>query len=335
MFAGRRTPLLRCLWLIPLSVLSWVSAEWTKVAQAEPATQRVEFGIFWPPADPSKNPNTKALLEGCVTLRLQDSPHSDRVAHLRITLTRSSDEDAREFWNSRLAFPEYDWMRYVRVWDADQRWLWPNLPYLLRLPGRERIERYGGVDPGKGVDNDFAAVLIRKYDASGQQESEVSRKAPLVSAEWYPVGVAAAVDKQTIVHTAQSDEFALHLGGAETNSQGRAGVWLVYADFMGAKLPMDWPKAPEFAGGILAYFEMIWELKTDGRCEIRIQHMTPKQGTGFDWERWANRTRAAADPKRNAVLTDSALPRTNSPSAAPNPQPVTPGQSSPMADRPR
>ena len=58
-------------------------------------------------------------------------------------------------------------MRYVRVWDKDNRWLWPNLPYLLRLHGTERVERYGGVDPGKGVDNDFAAVLMRKYDESG------------------------------------------------------------------------------------------------------------------------------------------------------------------------
>ena len=46
-------------------------------------------------------------------------------------------------------FPQYDWMQYVRVWDADHRWLWPNLPYLLRLHGIERVERYGGIDPGE------------------------------------------------------------------------------------------------------------------------------------------------------------------------------------------
>ncbi len=36
--------------------------------------------------------------------------------------------------------------------------------------GKARFERYGGVDPGKGVDNDFAAVLIRAYDATGEVE---------------------------------------------------------------------------------------------------------------------------------------------------------------------
>ena len=35
------------------------------------------------------------------------------------------------------------------------------------MPGKERVDRYGGVDPGKGIDNDFAAVLIRG-SSSGQ-----------------------------------------------------------------------------------------------------------------------------------------------------------------------
>ena len=53
-------------------------------------------------------------------------------------------------------------MKAVRVWDARNQWLWPNLAYLLKLSGLERVERYGGVDPEKGVDNDFSALLIRK-----------------------------------------------------------------------------------------------------------------------------------------------------------------------------
>ena len=96
------------------------------------------------------------------------------------------------------------------LWDVDEKWLWPNLPYLLRVRGQNRIERYGGVDPGKDEDNDFAAVLIRAYDATGEVEKAATKLAPLVSAEWYPVGVED-VDRQTIVHAARSDDFILPL----------------------------------------------------------------------------------------------------------------------------
>lgn len=195
-------------------------------------------------------------------------------------------------------------MRYVRVWDTDNRWLWPNLPYLLRLHGIERAERYGGIDSGKGVDNDFAAVLIRKFDASGQNEEEITKRAPLVAAEWYPVGVSGMTNKQTIVHSAQSDEFTLHFGPAEGQAQGRATVWLIYADFMGARLPEAWPKAPEFAGGILAYFELQWDAKAGSGREISLQQLIPKRATGSDWEGWALRTRAAQSPKIPARLSD-------------------------------
>jgi hypothetical protein len=202
-----------------------------------------------------------------------------------------------------LTFPEYDWMRYVRVWDVEQRWLWPNLAYLLRLHGTERVERYGGVDPGKGVDNDFAAVLIREFDASGRNERGETKDAPLVAAEWYPVGATVA-DKQTVVHRAQSEGFTLHLGGAAERSQGLAAVWLVYADFMEAKPPAAWPKAPEFAGGVLAYFEIQWDLKAALGHEINVRQLGPKRSTGFDWERWTLQTRAAKDSKSTAKLSD-------------------------------
>ena len=243
-------------------------------------------------------------------LRSEYLPDRSLLAHLRIRLSRPSDDAGREFWNLRLAFPEYDWMRYVRVWDTDNRWLWPNLPYLLRLYGIERVDRYGGVDPAKGVDNDFAATLIRKFDGSGQIEDEATKRTPLVSAEWYPLGVSAGLDNQSIVHTAQSDEFVLHLGRPAEPPQGRAAVWLIYADFMGAKRPESWPKAPEFAGGILAYFEAEWDLKAKPGHQIALQQMVPKRSTGFEWERWASRTRAAHDPKITAKLSDLATSNT-------------------------
>jgi hypothetical protein len=271
----------------------------------QPILQTNHFEVNWPPQDPAETPKskTKALLMGFIVLHAKNESEFGWTASIRVTLNRPSDEAARESWNSRLAFPEYDWMREVRVWDTERRWLWPNLPYLLRLPGRERIERYGGVDPGKGVDNDFAAVLIRKYDARGQNENEETMKAPMVSAEWYPVGVTAS-DKQTIVHTAQSDEFTLHVGRPGAERRGQAGIWLIYADFMGAQSPASWPKAPEFAGGILVFFQADWASKAEGGCEIRMRQMAPKRATGFDWERWTARTRASPDARRTARLSD-------------------------------
>jgi hypothetical protein len=265
----------------------------------------VAFGIYWPPQDPALagGAKTRALLTGRVTVRVQNEAASGCTASLRLTLTRPSDEPSRQFWNSRLAFPEYDWMSYVRVWDAEQRWLWPNLAYLLRLHGKERVERYGGVDPGKGVDNDFAAVLIRKHDATGQGESDATKKEPLVSAEWHPIG-ATAVDKQTVVHEVESDEFTLHLGKLGEEHHGRAGIWLIYADFLGARPPPAWPKEPEYAGGILAYFELRWTVKADGGHDLKIEQLTPQRSTRFDWERWTSRTRTSPDSKRTAKLSD-------------------------------
>ena len=297
---------------------AWVAGAAEKVTQTE--TNRLEFEVFWPPKAPSESPASGArpLLQGCMIVRPEHLSDGTLLVHLRILLSRPSDEAGREFWNSQLAFPEYDWMRYVRVRDKDNRWLWPNLPYLLRLHGVERVERYGGVDPGKGVDNDFAAVLIRKYDSSGTNEDNESKRSPLVAAEWYPVGASGAVDKQTVVHTAQSDEFTLHLGRAGEGRHGLVAVWVIYADFMEAKVPGSWPKALEFAGGILAYFEVQWDLRAQPGQEISVQQLVPKRSTGFDWEQWAPRTRAARDPRVTAKLSDVATSSGGGPKFAPS-----------------
>jgi hypothetical protein len=303
-------------------VLPWASL-WTWAAD-EPAdanqvaARSIDFGVFWPPKDPSTNPapGTRPLLSGKLTLQAEHPSDGALATHLRVVLTRPSDEVARLFWNSQLAFAEYDWMRYLRVWDSGNQWLWPNLAYLLRLHGVERIQRYGGMDPGKGVDNDFAAVLIRKYDVSGHNESEETKDGPLVAAEWYPVE-AGVVNRESIVHAVQSGEFTLHLGRSG-EVEGLAVVWLIYADFMGAKLPDSWPKAPEYAGGILACFEVRWNLKRAVGEEISVRQVVPKQGTSFDWERWTPRTLAARDPKSTAKLSDVPQGRTDNSKVAPS-----------------
>ncbi len=260
------------------------------------------FPIYWPPADPAEAPpkSLRPLLTGTLTLDAQEQPPGETEVRLAVTLTRPSTEDDRNSWNTVLAYGDVPWMEEVRVWDAQRQWLWPNLPYLLRLPGRERVERYGGVDPGKGVDNDFAAVLIRKYDAQGVVESDETEDAPLVSAEWHAPD-AAATDGHSIVHVAKSDEFLLHLGGTP---RGRLKVWVVYADFLYSNPPLAWPREGEWAGGILAYFEVDWETSSADGYQCVIRHKRPEESTRFEWSKWVVRTRGADEAQAEVRLSD-------------------------------
>lgn len=203
-----------------------------------------DFDIHWPPRDPqdSKPASKNPFLRGTLDLKTKQATPAGDELRLTLTLTRPSDEADRQFWNSELAFADIAWMSQVRVWDEEKKWLWPNLPYLLRLPGRERVERYGGMDPGKHVDNDFAAVLIRKYDAAGKTESPQTKNSPLVSAQWHPQPMTDT-DGNTVVHVAKSDTFVLHLAEENQPARGRLKVWLIYADFFGSSPPRTWPNA--------------------------------------------------------------------------------------------
>ncbi len=262
-----------------------------------PPLQTLDFGVYWPPQNPAEPPVGEPILLGKLSLREAETPGKARTLTVSIELTRASDEEHREMWNDRLAYRQYDWMRRVRVWDADEKWLWPNVPYLLRVHGKNRVERYGGIDPGKGVDNDFAAVLIRAYDPSGTEESASTRNTPLVSAEWYPVD-AENVNGQSIVHSTRSDTFTLPTTGREPR-QGRFAVWLIYADFMGSPPPLTWPKKLEWAGGILAYFEIDWNISPDGEFQVKLQQKAPTTDTGFDWQAWIGPT--DGEPTARAV----------------------------------
>lgn len=249
-----------------------------------------DFGVYWPPKDPEEAgaKSARALLQGSLNVASGESTDGSATLRLAVTLTRPSEEADREYWNSTLAYSNVAWMEEVRVWDAKHTWLWPNLPYLLRLPGRERVERYGGRDPSKHVDNDFAAVLVRQYDAAGRVESAATKERPLVSAEWHPVG-AEKPDGQTVVHTARSDDFLLRLGQAGTSDRGKLKVWLIYADFLWSKPPRTWPKAKEWAGGILAFFEIDWATQPGRPCQVAVHLRRPQESTGFDWVHWVVR----------------------------------------------
>lgn len=244
------------------------------------------FAIHWPPVDPDSKVTVAKppLLKGELAVRAEPADGALPALNATVTIERPAAEADRVYWNETLAFADIPWMHEVRVWDADQKWLWPNLPFIFRLSGRERIERYGGVDPGKQVDNDFAAVLIRKFDADGLEESAETKDAPLVSAEWHSIDGPRG-DGRTIRHRAQSDKFVVAFGGPGEPQRGMLKVWLIYADFLGHRPPPTWPRSPEYAGGILAYFEIDWET-VDGSLRASVRHLKPTTGTGFNWPAW-------------------------------------------------
>jgi len=279
--------------------------ESTKPAQELDGTA-CNFNIYWPPRDPQEQTSesiNQPLLTGSLAVDIERVKGANAQAHLTITIVRPSEEADRQYWNSQLAFADITWMNEVRVWDAEDKWLWPNLPYLLRQPGRERIERYGGVDPGKQIDNDFAAVLIRKYDADGNAVSPDTKTSPLVSADWQAVP-PGQTDLHTVVHTARSETFVVHLGDGRRVDRGRIKVWLIYADFLGSWPPLSWPKEREWAGGILAYFEIDWETNLVQECRGTIRSSRPRDGTGFDWAAWIEGTPGSPTPPAQARLSD-------------------------------
>lgn len=263
-----------------------------------------EFEIHWPPVElNSEMASTRLpLLLGSVNIKEADADEEECVLEIDLTITRPSNESDRELWNSHLEFGEVPWMDEVRVWDADSQWQWPNLPFLLTRHGIERIERYGGVDPGKLVDNDFAAVLIRKYDKSGHSEQIDSQTSPMVSAKWLS-DRQEKTDIHSIVHVARSETFRIHIGSNEKHTTGKLKLWLIYADFLNTRPPDTWPEEGEWAGGILAYCEIAWDKKPNEPSRGTVQFLTPPTGTGFNWIEWS----LDKTPPAESRLTD--LPR--------------------------
>ena len=237
-------------------------------------SHQVDFPIYWPPDAPRRSKNAEPLLNGKLVISLGKIDGED-VLNVRTELTRPESEQDRERWNRQLAFPEYDWMARVRVWDSSTKWLWPNLPFLLRAHGIERQERYGGVDPGKDVDNDFAAVVLKPIDVQSDEELPVE-----VSVEWHGPR-SAPVNKRSIVHRALSDDLQVAVG-----SRSKFAVWIIYADFLESAAPRGWPDEQEFDGGILAYFTINIDTAENGSSVIDAAFEKPTHSTGVDWEQW-------------------------------------------------
>lgn len=239
------------------------------------------FVIHWPPLDPESayaESKTPLLLGKVDVTEANNAGGSD--LQIRVTIDRPTSEEDRQRWNEQLSFSDVPWMDDVRVWDQDNLWQWPNLPYLLKKSGEERVERYGGVDPGKLVDNDFAAFVIRKIPPSGPA-SQNDSDAPIISANWR--GDVQPANVHSLVHQAKSDWLSIPLDG----QSGKFGVWLIYADFLGAYPPAAWPREPEWAGGILAYCEIDWQKRAGKGSRGSVRFMKPPRNTGVDWEAWS------------------------------------------------
>lgn len=292
----RVSPFRAAVFYLPLAILVvGCGRKAPKLPELEKSSQVID--IHWPPADPEETNvlREKPLLQAVVEFKEPKSDSPEELS-LRVIVKRPSAEADRKYWNSKLAYADLGWMENVRVWDKDEQWLWPNLTFLLSRHGKERVERYGGVDPGKGVDNDFGAVLIRQYDQAGKVELPHSKKAPLVSAKWHPRD-AESIDGQSIVHQVTTDYFSVPPG--KRPSGGKIKLWLIYADFLGSRAPEGWPKEPEWAGGILAYCEIEWQLADNKSLLGQIQHRRPTARTSFDWETWSTtggaKSKLAAD----------------------------------------
>ena len=280
----------------PLEVLKLQFPE-SELEQGE----SLPFEVHWPPIDPQRKPAKPrpALLSGEL-LVLPGRSDAGLDARIQIQLTRPTSEESRLRWNKQLKFPEYLWMARLRVRDKDQKWLWPNVGCLLTAYGVERKERYGGVDPKRNVDNDFAAVVVRSYDDQGNELDETIDQ-PLLTARWEPGSGDPSIQNPTIrsiVHSAKSDVLQILLADSalqtqnesqnnSTTASGEIRVWLIYADFMHAQPPASWPKKKEFSGGILNYFSIDWK-QIDNKIEIQsATWKVPPEDTRVDWQSWS------------------------------------------------
>ena len=258
------------------------------------------FTIHWPLQATSAGTAKRPLLTGDVTARLTEEPSGQVTLKTALRLTRPPDEQHRAHWNATLAYPQYGWMESVRVWDKDRQWLWPNLPLLLRATGTQGADRYGGWDAGHHVDNDFAAVLIRAYDADGK-ESPATAEHPLVTGQWHPdvPDPDTAHGYNSVVHAARSDEFTVPL----QTQRGTLNVWLIYADFLRSPPPPNWPKESEFNGGTLKFFTLTWATHPQHGHTLTLQEAPPPEPTRFDWKRWHDRPTALDLPDAPPRLT--------------------------------
>lgn len=148
-------------------------------------------------------------------------------------------------WNSSEQQVPNEWNR--EAWESDSegnRWLWPDLAKLLNGD-------YGGFDPVKRVDNDYAIVIVRHYDAEGNEVGQ-----PQASRRWHTIGNPSG----EVSHVAGVEEFCIWPPCSTT--AGRVQVWVVMCDTWGEPLypgsPLEGPEDAygERGGSTIAYSEL-------------------------------------------------------------------------------
>lgn len=141
---------------------------------------KADFFIFWPPQDASENTGSSVppLLQGEVWVTGETDAEGSSVLRIRMHLIRPSGEAERQFWNSQLSYADLDWMNEVRVWDKDNLWIWPNLPFLLRRPGSGLAETPGAATQVEDPINESADEHGVCLGTLGIRARDVSRKSP-------------------------------------------------------------------------------------------------------------------------------------------------------------
>ncbi len=226
-----------------------------------------------------------------ILVLLFDMPDSDTI-RVRPRMKRPNSEKFRASWNSEMmtTVPE-DWERdyftrnltrdeYYDLDDQTGVWFYPNLSEVLSATG----PRYGGYDPYKEVDNDFAAILIHHYGADGTLRTSASN--PLISAKWHSVDVTNAGSYDNS-HVAGSEQFLL----TPNKCGGYYVIAMMYADMMGfGSGPRCGPTAKDSnaAGQYLVVVKMEYEKNptVDG-YNIKIKDISvPDEFLSFDWDVW-------------------------------------------------
>jgi RHS repeat-associated protein len=200
-----------------------------------------------------------------------------------IKVTRASSEKDRALWNRIIGWRPY--------WDSDHKWKWPNLAALLSAKGITDVTRYGGPDPGKdNVDNDFSAVVIRKYTSSASGDVEVDTVGnPLISADWIPEG-EGNLTLASISHVAKiREKLVIHPDETKQPCKGSIKVWMTYADFMQSQtdiLKNKWPL--EFNGTVVAHIKISWNWEKGKEFSPVFETVTtapPPTGVTY-WRYW-------------------------------------------------
>ena len=264
-------------------------------------------------------------------------PH-DKNENKRGTKETGGNKEFREFWNTRTRFPRLrkdDPLNIYGQTDRGDEWVWPNLPLLLNAHGgseevdpddRKRVKRspgrYGGWFPKTKTDDDFMAVVIRKYhNYSSRQhkgtytehEDTVGQQA-VISANWHGTDDG---NPYAVVHAAVSDAFHLHLTENAVNGKkpcfGRAKIWVVYLDMEKDALYRDKGGrrlVEGAAGGSVAYFEVNWKYPSGKHFDAYVQWVPPPSKnqdiglTGMNWAKWVGRYKISSPVKAKAKLID-------------------------------